>query len=431
MRQGWSAQNQTDKSPPDEIRRQLERVQLALERLENSGQKNDRVTEIGSPRMPLREVGLVVRLYDVSDLFAVAPSYEAYRLNDLQPNAVPMFPSLHSETQTSGGGFGGMGGGGGMFRVSGYATPKTVETPPILAAVQGTRTSIDELISAITTTIAPTTWSEAGGEGSIAKLGRALLISTEVKSHEQIEALLALFRQRWKTLRTVTVRSQWLWLTDEQLAAPVPATNPEQPGLAVADEKAWENRPQKDERLGSGYRSVITCYNGQTVNTVSGGQSLLVTSFQATGAANADPKQAATVNFIPAITSVQDGVALQVTPLVSSSGKYVVLDVHSRVTKVFPAAEDKPAAAKVDNRGLTPQEVVGVINHSTVSSQRLSTTLRVPLNRNVLVGGMTFDAEPGQAPEFVPVHECVRSRAIGRYDVGDCRAEELAKGLNP
>ena len=70
--------------------------------------------------------------------------------------------------------------------------------------------------------------------------------------------------------------------------------------------------------------------------------------------------------------------------------------LHSRVTKIIPPSQAKAAAAKIDGRNLNPQDVVGVIDHSTVVSQRLSTTLRVPLNRYVLIGGMTFDTEPGQ-----------------------------------
>ena len=56
---------------------------------------------------------MVVRIYDLSDLFAMAPPYPATVSDDLGQEVRPLFPTL-SEGPFTGGAMGGMGGFGGM-----------------------------------------------------------------------------------------------------------------------------------------------------------------------------------------------------------------------------------------------------------------------------------------------------------------------------
>ena len=394
------ARAQNPSTSVQEVRRQIDQLEQTLQKLESKEHKNERVTEIGSATMRTREVGIIVRLYDINDLFAVAPNYEARRLNDLTHGQdQPLFPRVAGVGSATGfGGMGGsMGGGGGMFNVP-DSLPKALPDPKLTVLGQATgnvempsaRTSIDALIEAIKATIAPTSWTDVGGEGSIARLGNSLLISAEAKTHSQIEALLGLFRQRWKTLRTVTVRLHWLWLTDEQLATLLPEKRAADAPYALVDEAAWQKRPRADERFGPGYRAVITCYNGQTVNTVAGGQNLLVTSVSAVSSKDPAPPHAEKTIYSPSIVSIQDGAGLQITPLVSASGKYVVLDVHSRVTRLSQPTKPKDSTPKAD----PPQEIDAAVNRTVVVTQQLATTLRVPGGKTMLVGGMTFEIEP-------------------------------------
>ncbi|HUY91802.1 MAG TPA: hypothetical protein VMV10_23875 [Pirellulales bacterium] len=74
-----------------------------------------------------------------------------------------------------------------------------------------------------------------------------------------------------------------------------------------------------------------------------------------------------------------------------------MLDVHSRVTRVRPPDKRPPeeqdlAAARIV---ASPEEIVAAIDRPVVATQRLSTTMRVPVDRVTLVGGMTFDIEHG------------------------------------
>lgn len=397
------------------IKRQMEQLQEQLHKLEHPEKPNKGVTQIGTARKNNpRDTAMVVRLYDVSDLFATAPPYAARAFDDL---GIPggqrsLFPSAAGEQGTSSGGMGGGGfggGGGGFFAVTENAAklpPATVsvlaqKAQPAESKTPEGRTSLQNLIEAITSTIAPQSWDEVGGPGSIAPIGNALLISNEESVHEQIEALLDLFRKRWGTLRTVSVRAYWVWLNDQQLGELVsedgPVKNDSVQAYGLVDDAAWKKlmaaRQAPDSDAPGGFRAIITCYNGQTVHTAAGGQKLAVVdvtpeNVQVTG------KDETQIGYHATTSVIQDGAALQVTPLVNTSGKYVVLDIHSRVAK--PATDDeRPRPAEAGKGQVRPQELVRALDRPQIQSQRLSTTLRVPVDRTALVGGMTFDSEPG------------------------------------
>jgi hypothetical protein len=277
-----------------ELRRQLESFASRLQRFEQPQERvdrNDRVTQIGSTRNG-RSPEMAVKIYDLSDLFAVAPPYEAMRLNDLGGANATLFPAAAARQLSTVGGMGG-GMGGGMFNV-GSPTRKLPASNAHVLAQRGNafdvelsgRATIDQLIDAVKQSVAPESWNDNGGEGSIAHVGSALLISADRSTHEQIDALLNLFRQRWRTLRTVTLRADWLWLTGAQLRLLVPATKQEAASSAtkqsaiVVDEVAWStliNDQVLNDRENRGYSAALSCYNGQTVHTESGDQSLVVT----------------------------------------------------------------------------------------------------------------------------------------------------------
>ena len=236
-------------------------------------------------------------------------------------------------------------------------------------------------------------------------VGSALLISADRATHEQIDALLSLFRQRWRTLRTVTVRADWVWLTGTQLRSLIPTTQQNtacdagRQSAIVVDDIAWAaliDDKGQDDRERRGYSAALSCYNGQTVHTESGDQSLVVTDMTSIALERRMRRRALSPAYRPTVTVVQEGAALQITPLATRNAKYVVLDVHSRVSRLRkPAAkpratEDRPPP----DRTITPEEVVSALDRPTLTTHRLSTTLRIPVDRTVLVGGMTFESKP-------------------------------------
>ncbi len=396
-----------------QLQSQLEELQHRLDQLRIREGANRNVTEIGSSRSRTRNDGeprQLVRIYDLADLFSIAPSYPAREAMELQEVGRLVFP----ETAAPGGGqdghgaaaMGGMGGmGGGMFSVP--SQPATIPAPDpfkeTLAQASGAgtvsgaaRTSVSNLIETITSTISPEEWSDVGGPSSIKMLGASLVVSAPTHIHDKISAVVDLLRKRWRSLRTVSLEAHWLWLTESDLKS-VPLQAQDQPGYGVLTDAAWkrlrEAAAARDDR--TGYHAVVTCYNGQTVHAVAGGQQLVVTGLLPVVGGKDAPAA-----YRPVTMTIQDGAALQVTPIVTRTAKYVVADVHSRVNLLAGRADgfvgrDGRALAASDAR-----QLVDVLDRPLLQSQRLSTTLRIPVGRPMLIGGMTFSRSAASDPNL-------------------------------
>jgi hypothetical protein len=401
-----------------ELQEQLLEIQEKLRQAARSDEPNSKVTELGSSRAKLHEQQaplLVVRLYDLNDLFAVAPPYAAREGGELDRETNEVFasdgPSASSAGPNGGGGMGaGMMGGGGLFDVpetidKGLATEKGIhhqfssKRGSGAGASSGPRTSMDGLIDVITSTISQDSWDTVGGPASIASIGTSLLISADTESHDKISSLLDLFRKRWGTLRTVSVRAHWLWLSEAQvsdaLAAEQKEGGPSAP-YGVLSDGGWKKllAAAAEGKKRTPYHAMLTCHNGQTVFTRAGRERLIISGVTPV-AGNSEREQAV---YQPTVRSVQDGVALQITPLVTRNAKFVVLDVHSRVNLL--GETPKPLAAKAEGLfggGNDIEQLVAVIDRPSMQTQRLATTLRIPVGRPALIGGMTFAAE-GEGP---------------------------------
>lgn len=127
----WGLASQCEAQQSRDLRNILRRLQEELETLAVEDDSDPRTSPIGASRVavtPMEDEPLVVRLYDLSDLFSLAPPYPAQQLADLQQSARPLFPAPPMIAAPTGSGFGGavggMGGmgfgglgGGGMFSV--------------------------------------------------------------------------------------------------------------------------------------------------------------------------------------------------------------------------------------------------------------------------------------------------------------------------
>lgn len=404
-----------------ELRAAIKAMEEQLQQLEKVAESpNQRITRIGESSERGREVleqRQVVQLYDLSDLFVVAPTYAAQIDGDLVANPRLVFPASETKAPASGGfggGFGGGGlggggmggGGGGFFDVPSRATSTDVRVGTLrqfgggaeataVNNLAASRTSLDDLISAIEMTIDPDEWNSAGGSSAIEQLGNSLLISAKPATHRQISDLLALFRKRWGTLRTVSTRAYWLWLNHGQLEAlllPPAARDTARPAIAseafgLVDDAAWQSalrkQPPFDDRT-AGYFAAITGYHGQTVSTLAGRQQLIVANLTSV-VGGAKTEQG--VGYNPTVSTVQEGAALQVTPLTTANAKYVVLDVHSRVQWLSGNAAE-PAGVREASHSAA-ENVVSALDRPSLMVHRLSTTARLPVDRVVLVGGMT------------------------------------------
>ncbi len=103
------------------------------------------------------------------------------------------------------------------------------------------------------------------------------------------------------------------------------------------------------------------------------------------------------VAYQPSTTIVQEGAALEITPISNTSGKFVVLDVHSQVTELLaspPAARARAAEDGAAGGLAGPAEIIAALERQRLSIQQLATTLRVPVDEVMLIGGMTSDSPP-------------------------------------
>ena len=386
-----------------QLKQQIANLQQQLDAMESAPPAKRNVTQIGASRTRKVESGLVVRIYDLGDLYAIAPPYSAQLSSDLMPGSrSSLFDTTPlGNTSGMGGGMGGM--GGGMFRVppSVVTTLGAATTGQVSGGAGTVKSSQDELMGVIRETISPELWREGGGK--ITKLGNAFVISADDDAHQQIESLLNLFRARWGTLRTISVRGWWISLAPAELRTlldePTEKVTPDGPPVfGVIGEKAWQDILRIWEQpAGNGahqirYQATLTCYNGQTVNSLSGTQSLAVSTMNAVAIDGDTGEKLGQLGYQPQMAVVQEGLAFQITPITNISGKTVLLDVHSRL--VLPTGEDesRPADKKRTIEAVLPDDVVRPVDRRRLNIHRFSTTSRVPADRPYLVGGMSLPA---------------------------------------
>jgi hypothetical protein len=413
---------QTGAESIEAIREQIQALQEHLDAMEAKAATSKKVARLGSTSAKKGEPRRVQRVYDLSDLFSIAPNYAAHLGNSLALEDRLVFSNpLADSDQTmsaAGGGFGG-GGFGGQFsvaqspgaavRAAGVITSSSLGTTKTSAA----RSTMNELIDAITGIVATDDWDSVGGASSIRSLGTSLFVSAEPAAHDQIEAIIAVLRQRWGTLRTVSIRARWLWLSAAEVEALLPGDGKsEVEGLGlrafgIVDDGRWQeaernaaNREPADAR--GGFSLALTCFNGQTVSALAGVEEAIVTALEPVSApADAQAadaaKEARPPVLRPVLSSIHEGVAFQVTPMVNLSGRIVVLDLHTRVALQRREPAGRPPRGEAGGRSaLEPPRV----DRPKLATQRFSTTLRLPVDRVMLAGGMSFphvDAPAGSS----------------------------------
>ena len=274
---------------------------------------------------------------------------------------------------------------------------------------------MDDLIETLTATIEPESWDEVGGRGSIGTLGGLLVIQQTPNVHIKIRRLLTALREKGAAPRSVSINVFWLAVdADDVVAIGADASN-----ALSADQVA----KLSDHILARGQ---ITCFDSQTVHLVAGTLRSAVTSFvPVVGQVEADseamvaarratsdgqdqavtvPKhvfgqvsgplkagepapggqgsviadRGSSVGYQPVTQTVNMGALLQVTPLLGDDAKTVAVDVHSIVI-----APDKDIAPLDFANGMQ-------IDRLSFTVQQFQTTLRMPIGRPTIVGGMTL-----------------------------------------
>ena len=406
---------QPDTQDVELLKLQLRQLQAQLDQISSEPAKPElvqRVTSVGSQSSMRnkRENTLVMRVYDLSDLFTIAPQYPAQHPDDVDLESRVLFPNALA-AQSSESGLGGMGGGlgGGTFNIPSpppaslptkgrrqpdpfssisYANPQDVVTT-------GTSINLVSLAEVITQTISPEEWEENGGDSRIAILGNSFIVSCYPSMHEKINELFELFRKKWGSLRTIAVQAYWCRASVDQIddligaTARADASDPAR-GVSVIDDQKWKAFLETAQEAGQiAYASAITSQNGQTVHALSGD----LTSYVARSTPTIRGDETPVVAYKNETATIHQGAALQVTPLATRGGNFVMLDVHSRVNEI----KSLRRLGEIQEGDSTEPRRAGEIEIPTFTSYRLSTTVRVPKQNVVLVGGMTFDRTSEQA----------------------------------
>ncbi len=328
---------------------------------------------------PAPQAGLVTRVFDVRDLTFVAPNYPLAGAL-VPPTHIPTAAAAAAAAASNGGG--GSGGGNNLF-LGGNNVPGVDAAKAATVSTAG----VDGIRRLLVETVDPSSWKENGGDaGSITATDAGLLFVTQTPADlDRVAAQLDGLRAGRTGM--VRVRADWV---------PVPPggidrllkNGPSDPAaLPEVDRRALDAVPHASASL--------ACLSGQTVHLASGHARTLVTS--------ATPVVApGSVAFDVEQTLVQYGLALQVTPTVG--GGTATLDLTSVASRepdgaaaaattpsIATSATTRPVAADVPPVTVT---AAGGIDRFSATVQGLQTTVQVPVNRPVLVGGMTLDAGP-------------------------------------
>jgi hypothetical protein len=368
------------------------------------------------------EQNLVTKVYLVADLIFVPPNYPYRGIRDEK--------SATDSDGFSGGmggmGGGGMGGGGGFFSVPDEGTDcQMTGSMGAMGGGMGGMPSpkspkqlvMEELADTIRRSIAPDSWNGKADSGTIIYFQDRLVVTQTEAIHKMVEELLTALRAEGALRNTITVQAWWLRLNQDDyrtLIAASAATSPVQVDRKTLETLAKEATTDQGQ---------ITCFNGQIVHIVSGrfrnavssavpvvGQADVPPSmmespfrFAAFGAgvcsegeqsaeagdvalcqiAQPDPteKSSRSVGYQPVISRQHSGALLEFTPIRTPEKDTIILDLRSVVTQWSETTE------KDIQFSIIP------LDRTTSISQQLETTVKLPLRKPILIGGLSL--EPG------------------------------------
>ena len=339
-----------------------------------------------------------------------------------------------SKANNGGGGFGGGGGGGGVFSVPDSADDrkhdrsKTAgESAPLMlcqfgggggraagaagetgaaASANSSSVSMDDLVRVLVGTVAFDSWAQNGGEGKVEPLGTALVVYQTPAIHHLIAALLEQIREPAGRRKTITIDARWLMLTSDDFDA---LLTKDSTGLPEADRKTLAALTRRSGSI----RGLTNCFSGQLVyltsgtnrNVVSGwipvvgaigtgdGAASLVAThgkprIQLAQTTSVSPAREKGVGYQPIIGSSNLGALLEIRPTLIGGSNWAIVELKSTLTA--PAEHAAAPGSNAATDALAP-----AVDRVAVETLELATTLRMPLGKPIVVGGMTY--MPGSA----------------------------------
>jgi hypothetical protein len=272
----------------------------------------------------------------------------------------------------------------------------------------------DSLIDAMTNVVAPATWQENGtGKGAVRIVGAALAVWQTPDVHERIEDFLNQLRQGSARRRTVTIDARWLLLNSDDLDR---LNRQDDEGQPVVDRRVLAEFTRRPSSL----RGLTNCFSGQAVYLISGTRRNVVSGYIPVVGSIERPESdimlaafsgdepltfiqdevgdypGRSVGYQPLVQTPNFGVQLQVRPTMVLNENAAVVDLISTITfpgENIPIGAEAPGASK-----LAP-----AVDRLAIDTQELATTLRVPLGKPTLVGGMSYISPANDAAQNVGV----------------------------
>ncbi|HEX4795276.1 MAG TPA: hypothetical protein VH370_15885 [Humisphaera sp.] len=256
----------------------------------------------------------------------------------------------------------GQGGGVGGGPPSAKAKPNAADSP------------VDEIRLLILETVAPESWRDTGGTiGAIRMVHGMMVVSQTAENHQAIQTLLSQLREN--SARLVTVVARWILLDSGQMQQLA------QPARQAGDSAAIRIiNPADLEKLPAGamkYRAQITCFNGQTVRLSSGKAKTVITGLTAavgTGVAAYQPDAAI----------VQDGISLQLIPMVPPGSPTALIDIENIVSD-WNGIRPSPLAPTTQPMNM---DAPATIDRVDIQVQQFHTSIAVPVGKPVLVAAL-------------------------------------------
>lgn len=306
---------------------------------------------------------LVIRMYNVQDLTMGCDF--PYRSSVVPPTSVGPLSEGAAYSEAAG--------GGGSASLFGGGAAAPGDTSSMASAL-----TPDVIVELIKRTIAPDSWEDSGERGKIDRVGALLVVTQTAANQKKVEELLQEFRA---ARPMVAIEAKWVLIDDANVSKIVPEDG------AKRTVPLEVTAAQLKEAGGTViYRAQLTCFDRQTTHMASGRAQTLIADLQPVIAE-------AAVGWDAEVTAMLWGALIEVTPALSPDGKTVTLRVHSMIsegldfrTKTIESAvsggsEEKNAGGVAVAK--SDVELPEFLIHT------FRTTLRAPLDKGILIGGMT------------------------------------------
>jgi hypothetical protein len=321
---------------------------------------------------------LITRTYNVADIVRTGRDYP-FDSAIIPPTIDPNYRDLTSQANPRG-----LFGSQELVGVSKEGNPMTRSSKSAI--------DIEHLVLVIQKTVDPDSWrwDNSGVErtkemvGTIQPLGSLLIVTQTKENQKMVQMVLESIRLEYGPMKMVGVNLRWVELDPAQARQLI--GDQQKGAVTTLDDAAVQKLPA--EATWAAGRT--TCFSGQTVYVASGrGRTWM---HQATPVVGTN---AAAYQMDSQL--VQSGAVVQITPLLSQNGQTAVLDLTSVATDWMPMDQSIHVGGAAGDPTLSTtrplDQISTQVDRLNVGVQQLRTTVRVPVGKMVLVGGMT--KEPG------------------------------------